>query len=1318
MPRIAMTDFKLNEPDSFTRRAASILLCACLLLALTHATALAQTAATGAVEGRIIDPAGAVVSGAQVELLNVATAQSQKQSSNSSGQYAFSQIAPGIYSLTVTMQGFNKTIVTEVKVEVAKTQNVDLWLDVGHVAERVPVVAGVGVELQKTDASIGNVITSKPLVSLPSLERSAVEFLTLQPGTSPEAGDGDNGSGGGAIAGARSDQSTFSVDGIDVTENSTGGGAGFRTIIPVPVESVEEFRGGIINLGASFARGAGGQVALVGRRGSNEFHGAGYYYHQNDDLNANSWTNNRNGVARAEQRDNRYGFRLGAPLWRNHTFFFTNYEGRNFERAFDVLRVVPTDTLRHGVVRLRDNAGRIVSYDLATSTLCGTTGASRCDPRRLGLSPAVSALWSLLPQGNDASGGDGLNTLGWRSTASTPLESDYFVARIDHTLSTNWSLDGSATYFRRLSTLGGSTSLRQQLDIRGGQAAFTSDTPQRGQTFTLGVTGLVTPNFVSTFRLGWSRDRQSNQPLSPSDVAALLAIPGTVSSAGGVALNIGGGSLDQLVSEPIDVDVQRARAQVNDNEPLQFIYDGSWLRRTHALQFGFNARHILTRHTRNDKSVGSLTSPVADIFRGSNIAIPNTSRPPTCSSPAQTNCLQSTDVAQWDTLFAAVTGMIDTVGVLAVRDAALNAQPFGTPLRAEATNNTYDFYFEDKWQARPSLSVSLGLAYGWQQPPVERLGRQTIMINNETGEPLTYRNYIEPRRQAALAGQIYNPQIAFVPLDSSGRDQVFDTDRNNFSPRLAAAWNPAFDGGYLGKLLGARKTVVRGGFGIVYDRINTSESVIIPSLGVGFSQTITRRAPLCNSTGAGGANCNATGTAPLSVFRVGVDGAIPLPVASAVGVPIVPAQPFGENVSFQIDPRFKVGENYTFDVTVQRELPGKMSLEVGWLARLGRHLPTNVNFNSAPFFQVDPVSGQTFAQAFDAIAKLLRAGTATASVPAQAWFQNNMPGGTTRVLTGNEANFINGNVSGIFQTIDVARLNAGLKPFDNLQAQTSFVRTSIGRSNYNALVATLRKRLSRELTFDLNYTFSKSLDQSSSPENSMSMIASAFFPDFDYGASDFDRTHVFNGYFLYDLPTNRGDHFRTGTRFDKLIEGWSISGIFRAASGAPLVVSQGVAALGGGTMLASLTGAIPLVDPSRLGTRVNTVVAGSNNVGTNGDPLAGGSGVNLFGSPEAAFNSFRRILLSQDGRSGRANPLRGFGNWNLDLSMAKTARVGEKLSARLSCDFFNFFNHNVFANPTLDLTNPRAFGVVTQQTVPTRRESSSRWVQFGLRVEF
>jgi hypothetical protein len=1310
---------KRATPMTITRapraRTLAVVLCAIAALLSVRASLSAQTSSTGAVSGRVVDGNRALVRGAEIELRNTTTGRSQRQASGGAGQYVFPRVLPGEYVLTVRARGFRRASVSGLKVEVAKAYSLDVALEVGDVAETVNVVAGAEAGLQRTDATVGGVVPGESLLYLPSLERSAVEFLTLQPGTAPEAGDSDPGSRGGAVAGARTDQSTFTLDGIDITETSTGGGAGFRTMIPVPVESVEEFRVAVTNPNASFGRSPGGQVSLVGRRGSNVFRGAVYWYHQNDNLNANSWTNNRSGVAEAELKDNRYGFRVGGPLRRDTSFFFVNYEARDFSRPFDVLRLVPTDTLRRGVVRFRDNAGRIVSYDLSSSTLCGAGNNARCDPRRLGLSPSVSALWSLLPAGNDPGSGDGLNTIGWRSTADAPLQNDYVVARYDQALTENWWLNASGTYSRRLSTLGGAGGLRQQLDVREGRAVFTAESPLRGQNLTLGLTGTLTPESTASLRFGWTRDRQASEPLNPTAVAGLLAIPGTNTGAGHVALNIGGGNLDQLVSEPIDVDGQRGRTQSNDNESFQFVYDGTWLKGAHSTQFGFNGRHVITRHTRNDKVVGSLTSLVADVFRGSNIQIPASSRPPTCSTQGQANCLRASDVGQWDSLFAAVTGMVDTVSILAARDAALNPLPFGSPLTADATHNAYEFYFQDSWRLTPSLTLSLGLSYGWQAPPKDRTGRQTRMMNVATGEPLTYENYIEPRRRAALRGEIYNPLVGYEPVSAAG-GELYRADRNNLAPRLAASWSPSFGGGFLGGLFGDRKTVLRGGVAVLYDRINTSESVIIPTLGAGFSQTLSLRAPACNSTGGGGAGCNASAPAPASVFRVGVDGTIPLPAQPPVRFPFVPGQPFGESLSFQLDPNLEVGENYSFDFTLQRELPRGVVLEVGWVGRAGRKLPSSVNFNSPLFFHVDPASGQSFAQAFDAVAQLLRAGTAAAGVTPQPWFQNNVPGGTARVLGGNESNFINGNVSNVFQSIDLARRASGLTPFNNLQTQTAFVRTSLGRSNYHALVLAARKRLSRGLSIDLNYTLSKSLDQSSVLQNSTNMMQNAFFPDFDYGPSDFDRTHSFNGYFLYEIPSGRGS--RASGRLDKLTGGWFVSGIFRAASGLPLVVSQGVSALGGGATLFAPSGAIPTTDVGRIRTGVNHGVAGSNNVGTNGDPLTGGSGVNLFDDPEDAFNSFRRVLLSLDGRSGRANPLRGFPNWNLDLSLGKTTHLSEKVDARFSLDFFNLFNHTVFSNPALDLTNPRAFGVVTQQNVPTRRESSSRWIQFGMRVEF
>ena len=216
-----------------------------------------------------------------------------------------------------------------------------------------------------------------------------------------------------------------------------------------------------------------------------------------------------------------------------------------------------------------------------------------------------------------------------------------------------------------------------------------------------------------------------------------------------------------------------------------------------------------------------------------------------------------------------------------------------------------------------------------------------------------------------------------------------------------------------------------------------------------------------------------------------------------------------------------------------------------------------------------------------------------------------------------------------------------MKTFNNLQTQTAFVRASLGRSNYHAFVLTGCQLPSRGLTLDFNYTFSKSLDQSSTLQNSTNTLQSAFDLNFDYGPSDFDRTHTFNGQLLYEIPVGRGHRLHATGRIDKLA-GWFVAGVFRAASGLPLIVSQGVSALGGGVMLITPSGAVATVNTSHISTGVNHGITGSNNIGTSGNPGTGGSGINLFDDPETAFGSFRRVLLSRDGRSGRANPLRGF----------------------------------------------------------------------------
>src|SRR5262249_11843036 len=156
-------------------------------------------------------------------------------------------------------------------------------------------------------------------------------------------------------------------------------------------------------------------------------------------------------VREPELKDNRFGFRFGGPIWpwKDKAFLFLNYEGRRFPRSTPILRIVPSDTLRAGILRFRDASGNIVSYNLASSTLCGAAGNLPCDPRGLGLSPTIAAEFAKLPRGNDpsANGADGLNTIGFRSNVSNPLNNDYYNARVDYNLSNNWRFDGAFRYF-------------------------------------------------------------------------------------------------------------------------------------------------------------------------------------------------------------------------------------------------------------------------------------------------------------------------------------------------------------------------------------------------------------------------------------------------------------------------------------------------------------------------------------------------------------------------------------------------------------------------------------------------------------------------------------------------------------------------------------------------------------------------------------------------------------------------------------------------------------------------------------------------------
>ena len=186
------------------------------------------------------------------------------------------------------------------------------------------------------NASVGNPFTENQIKGLPLQTRNVVALLSLQPGVAPD----------GQVLGAKPDQNNVTLDGVDVNDNE--GNSGFNAVLPVPLDSVQEFRTTVAGQGADQGRSAGGQVSLVTKGGSNQFHGSLYEYMRNTYTAANSWFNNRAGVARTPLVRNQYGASLGGRLIRNRAFFFFNWEDRKDRSGSVVTRTVPSETYQAG----------------------------------------------------------------------------------------------------------------------------------------------------------------------------------------------------------------------------------------------------------------------------------------------------------------------------------------------------------------------------------------------------------------------------------------------------------------------------------------------------------------------------------------------------------------------------------------------------------------------------------------------------------------------------------------------------------------------------------------------------------------------------------------------------------------------------------------------------------------------------------------------------------------------------------------------------------------------------------------------------------
>jgi hypothetical protein len=1397
-------------------------------VAFTSVSLHAQSAATSTVTGVVSDSTGAVVPNAKVELTDINTSEKSSITTGNDGGYTFTSVRPGNYRVTVTAKGFRQAVVSGLKVEVGKSALVNLVLEIGAVTEVVEVTAGAAVELQTLNSSVGNVLDANLLANMPTLSRDATALMLLQPmavpGFNGPGGSGEGNSNGGTVAGSREDQNTFMIDGGDATSNMEGGGGyntGFvatpRAAIPTPVESLEEFRVQTNNAGTDFTRSSGAEVQMVTIRGTNSWHGAGYWYHQNDELNANDWFRNRRvdpktgkSVINPEWRDNRYGGKIGGPIWKNRTFFFVHEEERHFFTQSVFQRLVPTAAERVGILKFKDASGLVRAYNLnpiatmdpaagptdtdprigqmipgtgldsVTGNPCDIGSSASCtlanslDPRNIGLSSAIQAEWAKMPLPNDFTGGDKLRSAEFTSTVPNLQNEHFAVIRLDHKINDKWDFMGSYRY---------STSAIQppniQEDIGGiskgctlGVPCSLASRPLQPRFLVGGLTGRITPNLINEFHFDWLRHWWAwiapgvRTPVIPSSESVDRLQIWQESRTSGMV--------------PINVNTQQARQRTWNGQDYTYSDNLSWIRGKHLWSFGGRVQKQDFLHVRDDKVVGGLTTPLFFVARGgdfTHLGGFTAFRPPDCTAGSTTdlNCLPvtsggATQHTNWARAYISALGMVDSATQVLTRDGNLNPQAAGNLIQQKEIVDAYEIYFNDTWRVKPSLTLTYGLTWGVQLPPFDPTGKTSMMVDASSGQVITADSLLKAKRLEAANGIVVNPTLAYVPIKSTGRKYPFDPDYTNFGPRLAAAWNPSFTDGFLGKFFGNKKTVLRGGWSRAFERKNGVGLVLTPALGVGFGDL-----SVCTTPGRNGA-CGSSGK-PLTAFRIGsnADGngsnitILPLPVVSGgviipgqgagsctLGIDPITKQPISvpcapsiansvfENRDFRLDPRSQTGSSDAIDVSLQRELPGKMILEVGYVFRKSRDLFGNIELNHIPYMFKPKGVNQTFAQAFDAVTAQLQSvpcginnntGAINCALAPQPWFTN-MLGGTGSSFCVNPVtsapidctvaaalfdgpSFWPGHgAGGVWSELEPSFIT-GPMTAGNTQVRSMDWSMSNTSSNYNAGFVTLRSRAYHGLTFDVNYTFSHSLDDYGTTQECTSVVQDAFDLHRNYGPSLFDRRHTFNLLVSYDLPLGKGKGFATSGVADKVLGGWSVSGVYVAASGLPDMVWDDAACgteFGATSANGVDSGLIPIKSGVINMTRNNTPTIGPNGFGSNSGPTGA---PNMFANPDAVAANFRHATFS-DATLG-FGALRGPFRWNFDFAVAKTTRITERLSTRFDVQFVNAFNHVMFGSgsdsffsfqPGADIGFPQAFGV------PSNQFNTPRYIQIGMRFDF
>jgi len=809
--------------------------------------------------------------------------------------------------------------------------------------------------------------------------------------------------------------------------------------------------------------------------------------------------------------------------------------------------------------------------------------------------------------------------------------------------------------------------------------------------------------------------------------------PPQISGLGGAMEPLGESNTYALT--PYNVNTQQIRTRYWDGQDHFLRDDVTYLKGNHLIQFGGQYQHNYDVHQRSDNGGGINFTPTYQMGGGST----------SIDFSTLTGPYPSTLTAK--RVMAAVYGMVTDSQIAYTRQGAnLALNPPLTHAFDQTTIPYYNVYFSDTWHMKPSLTLTYGMGWTLEMPPTEKNGKQTVLVD-DNANPVSLDGFINQRRMAALNGTAYNPELGFDLVGNVGPGDKYPYNPyyGSFSPRVAVAWNPHYEASsLLGHIFGHDSTVIRGGYGRTYGRLNGVDLVLVPLLGVGLIQPVQCTKALSNGT------CGTSTPTATNAFRIGVDGtSAPLAApAPTLPQPIFPGyNSAGSSAAEGIDPNFRPNVIDSFDLTIQRQLSRKTLVEVGYIGRLIHHEFQPVDLNSVPYMMT--AGGQQFQTAYAALETALGCTISQAqcgyTVPAvitpQPFFEAALAGtgyctgyaSCTAAVVANElGNLTSQSVWSLWSDLDNGGFNFPRTmmntpiPGQPLGGGGQFssgvaLNATIGYGNYHGAFVTFSTTDWHGITLHENFTYSKALGTGAFAQaTSEYTVNDPFDLSKNYGPQAFNRKFVFNTYGVWQDPWYKDQRY-----VGLIAGGWSIAPIFTMGDGQPLScqtinnnIYYGSQEFGGSDdnnygsnaqciFTSKYTGGVH----SHFGVTGGTDSYG-NVIGVNTAGSTTASEVNMFANPVAVYQQVRNPMLGIDTKNPGLGPIIGMPYWNVDMSVQKNFKVWRTATVQLSFIFTNVFNHDILGDPYLSTGYSAGWGVQTAQA------NTPRKIEYGIRTSW